>query len=165
MRAIIVAHGVPGRAIGLHGDMPWGHAVPRDLQRFKKLTQGSTVIMGRLTLESIGRPLPGRENIVVSTTETAGIHPDITQAESIEAALALSSRKDQFFIGGERIYQVALEIADYIFATEIQYEFAGDRFFPQLVEDEWQETEREHYPSDERNKFDMDFVTYIRARQ
>ena len=117
--------------------------------------------MGRKTFESIGRrPLPNRENIVISSTPT-GV-PKVLTVVNLSSALALS-RYDTFVIGGAQVYADALnhpEI-DTVYATEIQADFpAADTFFPPLNPDQWQETDRQHHPADDHNAYAFDFVTY-----
>ena len=161
-KAIIVAYDV-NRAIGRGGDLPWGRSLPADLANFKRLTKGSDVIMGRKTFESIGcRPLPDRENIVISS-RPIGVKGILT-AVNLEGALALARYKT-FIIGGARVYSGALEIPaiDTIYATEVNAAFSDtDTFFPELDMTAWQEVSRVHHPADTENKYGFDFVTYRR---
>lgn len=162
--AVIVAYD-KNRAIGRGGDLPWGRDLPADLANFKRLTRGGCVIMGRKTFESIGsRPLPERENIVISSRPT-GVEKVLT-AVNLDSALALA-RYDTFIIGGARVYADALanpEITT-IYATEVDAEFSGcDTFFPEIGEIAWQEVERIHHKKDEKNRYDFDFVVYQRRR-
>ena len=162
-KAIIVAYD-NNRAIGQNGDLPWGRSLPADLAQFKRLTKGGDVIMGRKTFESIGcRPLPERENIVISSRPT-GVKGVLT-AMNLPSALALS-RYPTFIIGGAQVYGDALKTPeiDTIYATEIDASFPdADTFFPELDMAVWQETSRVHHPADSENKYDFDFVTYQRA--
>lgn len=161
-KAIIVAYD-KNRAIGRHGDLPWGRSLPADLAQFKNLTKGGNVIMGRKTFESIGsRPLPERENIVISSRPT-GVKGVLT-AVNIPSALALS-RYSTFIIGGAQVYSSALEIPaiDTIYATEVDAAFSdADTFFPELDMTIWQEMSRTHHPADDDNAYAFDFVTYRR---
>ena len=161
-KAIIVAYD-KNRAIGRRGDLPWGHSLPADLAHFKRLTKGGDVIMGRKTFESIGsRPLPDRENIVISSQPT-GVKGVLT-AVNLESALALARYKT-FIIGGARVYSGALEIPaiDTIYATEVDATFSdADTFFPELDMTIWQEMSRTHHPADDDNAYAFDFVTYRR---
>mgnify|MGYP000943153570 CR=1 FL=1 len=161
-KAIIVAYDV-NRAIGRGGDLPWGRSLPADLANFKRLTKGSDVIMGRKTFESIGRrPLPERENIVISSQPT-GVKGILT-AVNLESALALARYKT-FIIGGARVYDDALNTPeiDTIYATEVDAAFPdADTFFPEIDMTIWQEMSRVHHPADTENKYDFDFVTYRR---
>lgn len=162
-KAIVVAYDT-NRAIGRGGDLPWGRSLPADLANFKRLTKGGDVIMGRKTFESIGsRPLPERENIVISSRPT-GVKGVLT-AVNLESALALARYKT-FIIGGARVYDDALNTPeiDTIYATEIDASFPdADTFFPELDMAVWQETSRVHHPADAENKYDFDFVTYQRT--
>lgn len=161
-KAIIVAYG-RDRAIGMGGDLPWGRGLPADLANFKRLTTGADIIMGRKTLESIGsRPLPNRENIVISSRPT-GVKGVLT-AVNFSSALALC-RYPTFVIGGARVYREALNSPEIttIYATEVQAEFPGaDTFFPELNPSDWQEISRQHHEADDRNAYAFDFVEYRR---
>ena len=159
-KALIVAYGRNGE-IGAHGDLPWGRNLPGDLAQFKRRTTGGSIIMGRRTFESIGkRPLPDRENIVVSSTP-AGVSGVLT-ALSLESAYALA-RYPIFIIGGARLYRAALPTVDVIYATEVDATFPdADTFFPKLSS-EWQEVAREHHQADEKNAYSFDVVEYRRS--
>ncbi len=159
-KALIVAYGRNGE-IGAHGDLPWGRSLPGDLAQFKRRTTGGSIIMGRRTFESIGkRPLPDRENIVVSSTP-AGVSGVLT-ALSLESAYALA-RYPIFIIGGARLYRAALPTVDVIYATEVDATFPdADTFFPKLS-GEWQEVAREHHQADEKNAYSFDVVEYRRS--
>jgi len=157
--AIVVAYD-KNRGIGANGDLPWGRSLPADLANFKRLTTGGSIIMGRKTFESIGsRPLPNRENIVLSRTPT-GVSGVLT-ALSLSSALALA-RYPIFIIGGGQVYAEALEKADVVYATEVDAEFPeADVFFPAL-DDSWQEVTRTHHPADDKNAYGLDLVEYRR---
>jgi len=161
-KAIVVAYD-KNRAIGQNGDLPWGRSLPADLAHFKKLTKGGNVIMGRKTFESIGsRPLPERENIVISSRPT-GVKKVLT-AMNLQSALALS-RYPTFIIGGSQVYKDALDTPeiDTIYATEIDVEFPdADTFFPEIDMNIWKEVDSVHHPADTENSYDFDFVTYQR---
>ena len=161
-KAIIVAYDT-NRAIGRGGDLPWGRSLPADLAQFKRLTKGGDVIMGRKTFESIGcRPLPERENIVISSRPT-GVKGVLT-AMNLPSALALS-RYPTFIIGGAQVYGDALNAPeiDTIYATEVDATFSdADTFFPELDMTIWQEVSRTHHPADEANAYAFDFVIYQR---
>lgn len=162
-KAIVVAYDT-NRAIGQGGDLPWGRSLPADLANFKRLTKGGDVIMGRKTFESIGcRPLPERENIVISSRPT-GVKGVLT-AMNLPSALALS-RYPVFIIGGAQVYDDALKMPeiDTIYATEVDAAFPdADTFFPEIDMTIWQEVSRAHHRADAGNKYDVDFVTYQRA--
>ena len=152
--AAIAANGV----IGAGNRLPW--RLPTDLRRFRALTDGHTVIMGRKTWESIGRPLPGRQNVVV-TRQRAYWAPGAEIAPSLDAALALARMPaPTFCIGGEALYREALPRATTLHLTEIDRAFAGDATFPELDRAAWREVAREPHRGDD---FDYAFVTYERA--
>jgi len=147
-------------AIGKDNALLW--RLPEDLQFFKRTTLGCPVIMGRKTYESIGRPLPGRRNIVISRNEgwaAAGVE----RASSLQAALALVADAEKaFVIGGAQIYAEALPQADEIVLTEIDRDFEGDAFFPTWDRSQFKEVARETHHSPAPNDFDYAFVTYHR---
>lgn len=159
MKSIVVAYD-KNYGIGAAGDMLWKRDLPADLEHFKKLTIGKSVIMGRKTFESIGRPLPGRQNIVV-TAELTEIHGVMTAA-SLEDAYDMALG-EIFVIGGGQIYKQALYDIDRIFATEIDATFSeAEIYFPAIDMDIWAETSRQHNNVDESNKYPFDFVVYER---
>ncbi len=161
-KAIVVAYD-KNRAIGRNGDLPWGRSLPADLAHFKKLTKGGNVIMGRKTFESIGsRPLPERENIVISSRPT-GVKKVLT-AMNLQSAIALS-RYPTFIIGGSQVYRDALKTPeiDTIYATEVDAAFSDtDTFFPEININIWEEVDRVHHPVDTENSYSFDFVIYKR---
>lgn len=142
--AMIVGCGYDN-AIGKGNAMPWH--LPADLQYFKCTTLGKPIIMGRKTYESIGRPLPGRLNLVVSRSGDWQAPEGVIQASSLEQAIdiAREQRPDEVMIaGGEQIYRAALGLADKIYKTEIDVAVEGaDAFFPELPESEWREISRQ----------------------
>jgi dihydrofolate reductase len=145
-RVSIIVAMAKNRVIGANGQLPW-HLSP-DLKRFKALTMGHHIIMGRKTFESIGRLLPGRTSVVIS--RKSGFRVDgAVAADSVETALAKAGGDtDVFAIGGEQIFREALKFADRIYLTEIDRSFEGDVFFPPLSPQEWVETGREDLHDD-----------------
>jgi len=130
------------RVIGAGGRLPWH--IPEDLKRFRRLTLGHHVVMGRKTWESIGRALPGRTNIVVTRDRNFAAE-SVLVAHSLEAALALALRdKEVFVIGGGELYAQALPLADRLYITEVHGEFAGDTWFPEPPAGAWREVSRDH---------------------
>jgi len=144
IQKIIVVAMTKDQVIGLNGKMPWH--ISDDLKLFKKITLGGTVIMGRTTFESIGKPLPGRNNIVVSATvkEIPGSTVCQDFEEAVKKAEALGSKI--FFIGGASIYKQALHLADALHVSWIKQDYAGDTRFPEFDPSGWQEIERNEYP-------------------
>ncbi|MFC5560328.1 type 3 dihydrofolate reductase [Ureibacillus thermophilus] len=133
MISLIVAHD-KNRVIGYNNQMPWH--LPGDLKYFKETTMGKPLIMGRKTFESIGRPLPGRRNIVITRNKEYH-HEGIEVASSLEEALKLAGNAEEIMvIGGEQIFKLALPIADRLYITQIHHEFKGDTYFPEYG-DEW----------------------------
>ena len=156
---LIVARARNG-VIGRDNTLPW--RLPEDLAHFKRTTMGAPVIMGRKTWESIGRPLPGRRNIVVSRNAQLRLDGAETSS-SLEDALRLCVGVEQvFLIGGAQLYAEALPSADRLIVTEIDADIAGDARFPAIDPQRWIATERERHHS-EANGFDYAFVTYERA--
>ena len=149
------------RTIGLDNRMPWH--LPDDLKRFRQLTIGHRVIMGRKTFDSIGRPLPGRTNIIISRSNTFNAH-GCTVVHSVGEALAGAEPTGaiSFVIGGAEIYRQALSRASRMFLTEIDAEFEGDTFFPPFDVQQWYEVRRERRNSDGIHPIVYDFVEYAR---
>jgi len=162
MKAIVVAYG-KNREIGANNDMPWSNSLKDDLKNFKELTAGSTVIVGRKTFESFGgRPLPNRENIVVtrSNEEIDGA----LVAHSLSDAYKLATNNDIFIIGGGQVYVDSINDMDVLYITEVDASFNNATvFFPQIDKSLWLEVSRGHHDANERNKYDFDFVKYERV--
>jgi len=159
-RISIIAALARNRAIGLNNAMPW--RLPEDLKRFRRLTMGHAVIMGRKTFESIGSPLTGRNNIVI-TRSREWSRTGCLAVDSLEAALAaVGSPGDAFVIGGAQIYALALPRAQRLYMTEIGRDFAGDAFFPDYDRSQWRETARAQHASEGPEGFEYAFVDYER---
>lgn len=139
MPVTLVAAVARNGVIGRDGDLPWH--LPEDLRRFKELTMGGTLVMGRKTYESIGRPLPGRRTVVV-TRQPDWSQPGVETASSVEEALEIAGDGDVFVVGGAEIYRRALELVDALELTEIDADYEGDTFFPDLPPT-WRCTRRE----------------------
>lgn len=151
--------------IGADGDMPW--KLSTDLKHFKRLTLGHPVVMGRKTFESIGRPLPGRANIVV-TRDAGWAHEGVARAASLEEAFALAGKTATdavMVIGGGTIYAAALPLADRLEITRVHASPAGDTLFPKIDPQEWREVARETPPRGEKDTADVTFLTYRRCTQ
>lgn len=157
--SIIVATS-KNNVIGKEGGIPWH--LSSDLKRFKALTTGHPIVMGRRTFESIGRPLPGRRNIVISNSVNAIDGCDIMK--SVDELLNDKSLDGKvFIIGGGEIYKQFLPYAKKVYLTEVETEIAdGDTFFPDLNPMEWIEVGRESHEADEKNDFNYSFVDYER---
>lgn len=164
--AMIVAM-ARNRAIGRENTLPW--RISGDLQFFKRTTLGKPVVMGRKTFESIGRPLPGRQNIVITR------NPDwcvdgVTVVSSLEQALAIAADTavrdgvdEVMVIGGAEIYRQAIPLAQRLYVTEVDTEVEGDAFFPALNET-WREVSRDCYPASEKDEYNYCLVQYDRFK-
>ncbi|WP_421255384.1 type 3 dihydrofolate reductase [Aeromonas sp. 600282] len=162
MKISMIAAMAHDRVIGKDNQMPWH--LPADLAHFKRVTLGKPVLMGRKTFESIGRPLPGRRNLVISR------NPDY-QAEgievvgSVEAALALlagSSVEELMVIGGGHLYAEMLPSADCLYLTRIDLAVEGDTRFPAFDDGQWQRVDCESHPADDKNPHPYSFETWQR---
>tara|TARA_Y100001970_G_scaffold251764_1_gene324934 strand:- start:98 stop:604 length:507 start_codon:yes stop_codon:yes gene_type:complete len=144
------------RVIGKDGTLPW--SLPRDLRRFKEISLGKTVVMGRKTHQSIGRILPDRKNVVISSNASL-VDANCLCFTSLRKALkALEGDKEVFIIGGESIYRESIPLADKIYLTEIDCSVeGGDVYFPKLDLHEWEIEIKEKYLPDLKNKFGMTF--------
>ncbi len=143
------------RIIGKDNQMPWH--LPADFAWFKRCTMGKPVVMGRKTYESIGRPLPGRTNIVISRDASLEIEGVVTVTSIDEALKAAGSVEEVMIIGGGSIYEHCLPMADKLYLTFIEAEVDGDTQFPAWGE-EYQESYSEAFTANEKNKYDMRFV-------
>ena len=140
-KVVLIVAMARNRVIGKGGALPWH--LSEDLKRFRSLTMGHPIIMGRKTYDSIGRPLPGRRNIVISRDRDLKID-SVDIANSLPAALQMASDADQVFvIGGAQIYRAALPLAQRIELTLIESDFDGDVHFPEIDSAEWRESQRE----------------------
>lgn len=158
-RVSLVAAVASNGVIGNNGRLPWH--LPEDLKHFRALTLGHPVIMGRRTWESLGKPLAGRDNIVV-TRAPGYAAPGAAVAASLEAALASCARSPlAFVIGGAELYAAALPLADALVLTEIRRAYEGDSRFPDYDRAQWRETQREPHTAADGTRFD--FVLYVRA--
>ena len=156
---LIVATAQNG-VIGRDNDMPWRQS--EDLKYFKKNTLGKTLLMGRKTFDSIGKPLPGRDTIVLSRhvnhIDGCQVIEAITQLDEV-----LTPDADLMVVGGAQLYRLMLPHCDTILRTEIHAEIEGDTFFPELSPDEWCEISRESHPADAYNQYAYDFVVLERT--
>lgn len=158
----MIAAMADNRIIGADNDMPWH--LPADLKHFKATTMGKPVLMGRKTYESIGKALPGRPNIVI-TTNVEYTLPDATVVNSIDAAMQAASAFDEvMIIGGGTIYQTMLAQAQRLYLTFIDLNVEGDTQFPDYeAVGDWLEVARETHQKDEKNPHDYTFVTLQRV--
>jgi len=148
------------RLIGNNNELPWH--LPADLALFKKNTLGKPIIMGRKTFDSIGRPLPGRQNIVITS------NPDWSSegcdvAASIDQALALVKNAEEvMLIGGASLYRQTIARADILYLTLINHVYVGDTWFPDFDQQQWTIAEETFYDANEKNSHSFSFIKYIR---
>ena len=146
-------------AIGKNNQLLW--YLPADLKHFKNITTGHTVIMGRKTYESVGKPLPNRRNIIITRQDITIEGCEVVK--SIEDALALcASEEEVFIVGGAEIYRQSMHLTNRIYLTVVHQKFDADSFFPEIHYDEWLETEQEDHEPDEKNKLPYSFITLER---
>ncbi len=163
MLTLLVA-AAENNAIGLKGQLPW--RLPADLQWFKRHTLGHPVLMGRKTWDSLGRPLPGRANLVVSR-QAGFAAPGAQTFSNVDDAIAYARQLDGgdeiFGIGGGELYRLLLPLADRVLLTRVHAQVAGDAFFPELPAAEWREVSREEHPADEKHAYAFTFLDWRRA--
>jgi len=151
------------RVIGRDGGLPW--YLPADLRHFKRTTMGHHLIIGRKTWEEVGKPLPGRDMVVV--TRSRDFAPEGVQVvRSVEQALEIAATDDEPFIGGgAQIYRIALagDLVDRLYLTRIHTEIEGDTIFPKIDFDTWELVSEDHHEADEKNKFAFSFLVYERC--
>ena len=146
--------------IGREGQLPWH--LSADLKRFKKLTMGHHIVMGRKTYDSIGRQLPGRTSVVL-TRQTDWAVEGVLTATDLETALELAGDDEEvFIIGGSQIYQLALPLVERLYVTRVQTSVSGDTYFPEITDDQWQLEQTESFSADEKNDHDYSFLIYSR---
>jgi len=162
-RIALIAAVARNGVIGVDNHLPW--RLPEDMKRFRDLTTGHSVVMGRRTWESIGKPLPARQNMVVTHTPPRSV-PGVEFARSLDEALERATRPEPvFIIGGEALYREALPRAELLYLTEIVGDFQGDARFPDFDRALWRETSRtEHGALDAPGALTYHFVTYERPR-
>ena len=163
MLSIIVAV-AKNNVIGKDNQLIWH--ISEDLKRFKKITTGKTIIMGRKTFESLGRILPNRKHVILCND--AQMHIDNENVEILkdikELKPYIQSKEEHFIIGGATIYRLLMPYANKMYITHINQEFEGDVYFPEIDRDEWNIIEREKGIKSEENPYDYEYVTYIRKK-
>jgi len=164
MKISIIVAMASNRVIGLNNQMPWH--LSADLKKFKKITLGSPILMGRKTFESIGKVLPGRTNIIISR------NPDYRQAgclvfNDINTALkqACQIAEEVFVIGGSALYQATLPLADTLYVTEIKAEFPGDTVFPKIDPEAWDQVQQEDVNDDPTVEFGYSFLKFEKVHK
>lgn len=164
MKLSLMAALSTNNVIGRNNDVPW--RLSTDLKRLKAMTMGHHVIMGRKTYESVGKPLPGRTNVVITRQE--GYAPEgVTVVHSLEDAVRVAAQageSEAIILGGAEIYAQAMHRADRMYLTRVHAEVEGDTWFPDFDDvSEWRLTDAEHFDADEKNEHPFSFLTYERA--
>jgi dihydrofolate reductase len=162
VRISLIAALARNRVIGVHNTLPW--RLSEDLKRFKTITMGHTLLLGRKTFESIGRPLPGRTSIVLTRQPSYAVPPGVLTAPDLRSALELATGSELFVAGGAEIYALALPFADRLLLTRIDADYEGDAYFPRFDPAEWQMVSRESPPSKQDPEPAWCFETYERRR-
>lgn len=161
MLSIIVAI-AKNNAIGKDNKLIWH--LPEDLKRFKELTTGKTIIMGRKTFESLGRVLPNRKHIVITRNKDLKIQNEMVECitDTKELEQYINSKEELFVIGGATIYKMLMPYTKKMYITKIDEEFEADTYFPVIDEKEWKVENREKGKKDEKNPYEYEYITYIR---
>ncbi len=161
----VIAAVAENQVIGADNSLIWH--LPEDLKNFKRLTMGKFLIMGRKTWESIGKPLPGRTNIVITSSRQYEVEGCLV-FNSLQMALHYADQQGQdevFIIGGGEIYRQALPVADKLYLTSIKAAFAGDTFFPEINSEEWEVVSERYVPADERHSYPFDILELVRREK
>ena len=160
----LIAAAAENNALGKNNEMIW--RLPDDFKRFKKLTSGHFIILGRKTYESLDGPLPNRTHIIITRQENYAEKVDADcciVVDSIEDAIAKAASEDEtFVIGGGEIYKLALPLADKIELTRVHGTFEADAYFPEIDENSWNLVQEEYHPKDERHNFDFTYQTFMK---
>jgi len=163
MLSIIVAI-ANNNVIGKDNKLLWN--IPEDLKRFKEITTGKTIIMGRNTFESLGRVLPDRKHVVLCSS--GALESDDENVRIVKGTYELeeyiNSEEENFVIGGGIVYRILMKHADKLYITKINADFEGDTFFPDISEEEWEIEDRGPGLKNEDNPYDYEYITYVRKK-
>ena len=161
MTITLIAAAAENNALGKDNDLVWH--LPDDFKRFKAITSGHFIVMGRKTFESFPKPLPNRTHIIITRQKEYQVPEGCLVATNIEEALQLCPQNEEvFIIGGGEIYKQSIEIADKIELTRVHTEVEADTFFPEIDQNNWKILEEEYHPKDEKHKFDFTYLTYLK---
>ena len=159
----IIAAIANNNVIGKDNQLIW--YLPEDLKRFKKITTGHTIIMGRKTFESLGRILPNRKHVVLCKSRKLRIQNEnvevINKVELLKPYI--ESQEENFVIGGASIYELLMPYATKMYITKIEHDFEGDRYFPEIIENEWGIVSIEKGLKNEKNPYDYEYINYVRS--
>lgn len=165
MKISLIAAKARNNVIGRENDLVW--RLPADFRRFKNLTSGNYILMGRKTFESLGKPLPNRTHLVITRNENYEVPEGHHVFETVEKAIIFCNKigvEKLFIIGGGEIYSQTIDLADELIITEVEAEPEGDTFFPEIDESVWKETYREFHPADENHQYGFSFVNYEKIK-
>ena len=160
MITIIAAAG-ENNSLGKDNDLVWH--LPDDFKRFKELTSGNHILMGRKTFETFPKPLPNRKHLIITRQDNYSVPENCFVFDTIQSAIDFTDNQDIWIIGGGEIYQQSMDIADRIELTRVHSDFEADTFFPEIGE-EWELVSEENHPTDERHKYDFTYLTYDRRK-
>ena len=159
----IIVAAAENNAIGKNNNLIW--SLPDDLKRFKRLTSGHCIIMGRKTFDSFPGLLPNRKHIVISKKSKSYFPGEVTVVNNFEDAIkATNEDENPFIIGGGQIYNIAMKYCDIIELTRVHEEFEADTFFPKINKDEWQLISEEKHEMDERHEYSFTYKTYLKIK-
>ncbi|WP_210610152.1 dihydrofolate reductase [Priestia flexa] len=148
------------RLIGKENDLPW--RLPADLQYFKQTTTGHTIVMGRKTFESIGKPLPNRRNVILTGNKDYH-HEGVKVIHSVDDLMSLEEASELFVIGGATVYEQTMNVATRLYVTHIEEAFEGDTYFPEIDSSVWKEVSKKQGVKDEKNPYVYYFTVYERS--
>ena len=161
MTITLIAAAAENNALGKDNDLVWH--LPDDFKRFKAITSGHFIVMGRKTFESFPKPLPNRTHVIITRQKNYQVPEGCLVVTSIEEALQLCPQDEEvFIIGGGEIYKQSIEIADKIELTRVHTEAEADTFFPEINFKNWKLLEEEYHPKDEKHQFDFTYLTYLK---
>ena len=160
MKISLIVAMANNRVIGLNNKMPWH--LSADLKKFKKITMGSPIIMGRKTFESLKKALPNRTNIIITRSKNYNAENCIVVNSLHKALLAAKDDSKPYILGGAQIYKQAIKFADRLDITFVHHEFEADAFFPEIDLNIWKEISRQDFKADTKNKYDYSFVSFER---
>lgn len=158
MITIIAAAG-ENNSLGKDNDLVWH--LPDDFKRFKELTSGNYILMGRKTFETFPKPLPNRKHLIITRQDNYSVPENCFVFDTIQSAIDFTDNQDIWIIGGGEIYKQSMDIVDRIELTRVHSDFEADTFFPEIGE-EWELVSEEYHPADERHKYDFTYLTYNR---
>lgn len=166
MKISLIAALAKNNVIGKENDLVW--RLPVDFKRFKSITSGHYILMGRKTFESLGKPLPNRTHLVVTRNKNYTVPEGHYVFQTVEEAFIFASKLQTdtlYVIGGGEIYNQTINLADELLLTEVDVSPEGDTYFPEFNREEWKETFREFHPKDEKHQYSFSFVNYERIQK